>query len=109
MPAMNVVPAKLPKLGKLHLPPATVVPLLISAVHLVQHHPNSVDAAVFYLTLGAVCLLLENMAGSMATWVLLSPVVITCMMGMSFHIVGDTFLRANKRSRRTSVGCTTSQ
>jgi hypothetical protein len=109
MHAMNVVPERLPKLGNVHLPPATVVPLVVSSVHLLQQHPNSVDAAVFYLTLGAVCLLLENMAGSVATWVLLSPVVVTCMMGMSFHAVGDTFLRANRRSRRPSVGRTTSQ
>lgn len=76
--------------------PAAVVPLGISAAHLLQDNAFAVECAVQFFVFSAVILLLEEVAGKTFTWFLLSPLTLTCLFGMGVHLLSTT-VSHNKR------------
>lgn len=75
---------------------AAVVPLGISAAHLLQDNAFAVECAVQFFVFSAVILLLEEVAGKTFTWFLLAPLTFTCLMGMWVHGMSSSLPR-NKR------------
>lgn len=73
--------------------PAAVVPLGISAAHLLQDNAFAVECAVQFFVFSAVILLLEEVAGKTFTWFLLFPLTLTCLCGMGFHVVSASLAR----------------
>jgi hypothetical protein len=80
----------------LDLPPAAVVPLVVSGAHLLHSTPQSTDWAVQFFVLGAVFMLLEGTAGHEFSWFLVTPLVTAGILGPLLHTFGDTFLRKKK-------------
>jgi hypothetical protein len=80
----------------LELPTPAVVPLIVSAAHLLYDAPNSMDWAMQYFVLAMVFAIIESTAGHRFSWMLLSPLVFAGIAGPLLHTVGDNFLR-NKR------------
>lgn len=76
--------------------PAAVVPLGISAAHLLQDNAYAVECAVQFFVFSAVILLLEEVAGKTFTWFLLSPLTLACLIGAGVHAVSSSMSR-NKR------------
>lgn len=76
---------------------AAVVPLGISAAHLLQDNAFAVECAVQFFVFGAVILLLEEVTGKTFSWFLLSPLTFTCLLGMWVHCMSASLAR-NKRS-----------
>lgn len=76
--------------------PAAVVPLGISAAHLLQDNAFAVECAVQFFVFSGVILLLEDVAGKTFTWFLLTPLTLTCLAGVWFHVMSAPLGR-NKR------------
>jgi hypothetical protein len=73
--------------------PAAVVPLGISAAHLLQDNAYAVECAVQFFVFSAVILLLEEVAGKTFTWFLLSPLTLACLIGGGVHLLSTTAAR----------------
>jgi hypothetical protein len=70
--------------GGVQLPPACMVPLLISGVHLMQGEAWSIDRAVQFFVLAGVMMFIDETFGARVSWTLMSPFLGLAVAGMLF-------------------------
>lgn len=73
--------------GGVSLPPACVVPLLLSSAHLMQGEALSVDRAVQFLTLGGIFMFIDQLGGARLTWWIMSPFLTLAVAGTLFNLI----------------------
>lgn len=72
--------------GGVRLPPACLVPLLLSSAHLMQGEAFSIDRAVQFLTLAGVFMFMDEIGGGRVTWWLMSPFLTLAAAGTLFNL-----------------------
>ena len=73
------------RVGGVALPPACLVPLLVSSAHLMQGEALSVDRAVQFLTLAGIIMFIDDMGGAKLSWTLLAPFLTLAVAGTLFN------------------------
>lgn len=73
--------------GGVSLPPACLVPLLISGAHMMQGEALSIDRAVQFLTLAGIFMFMDELGGGRITWWLMSPFLTFATMGVLFNLM----------------------
>jgi hypothetical protein len=73
--------------GGVPLPPACLVPLLLSGAHLMQGEALSVDRAVQFLTLAGIIMFIDELGGAKLSWTLLAPFLTLAAAGTLFNLM----------------------